>query len=321
MKVSILIHPSELSEKWIDRMVRHGVDTLGLHPEGGQGAAKTLGRLLELLETDEYRSLIDYARSKGLRIEYEFHAAGYLLDREMFSARPELFRMNEAGERVNDLNFCVSNKEALSIVAKKAAELANRLYGCDEKYFFWLDDASGGCCHCEKCRALSASDQQVIALNAMLSEIKKTKPGAKLAYLAYYDTLDLPKNVTTNKGIFLEYAPIDKWRRGEGEREKYAQGVKRELAARKPLIDFFGKKDSRVLEYWIDNSLFSGWKKPPKKLKCDGDEVERDLCEYTALGYEDVSTFGCFLAADYEELYGEPDIAPFTDAVKKARDK
>ena len=137
-----------------------------------------------------------------------------------------------------------------------------------------------------------------------------------MAYLAYYDTLSLPEKVKPQDGIFLEYAPIDKWRRGEGEREKYAENVKRELAARKPLIEFFGSEDSRVLEYWIDNSLFSGWKKPPKKLSCDGDEVEKDIGEYLALGYRDVSTFGCFLGADYENLYGEPDIKPFTDAVK-----
>ena len=32
MKTSILIHPSELSRRWIDRMAEQGVDTLGLHP-------------------------------------------------------------------------------------------------------------------------------------------------------------------------------------------------------------------------------------------------------------------------------------------------
>lgn len=317
MKVSVLIHPSELSRKWIDRMVSLGIDTLGIHPEGGGGAAQSLARLLALLEKPEYRELIDYAKGKGLGVEYEFHAASYLLDRELFFEHPEYFRMNENGERVKDLNFCVSDKDALETVAKRAVELADRLYGCDERYFFWLDDAAGGRCCCEKCRALSASDQQMIALNAMIKELKKSRPDARLAYLAYYDTLSLPEQIKPEEGIFLEYAPIDKWRRGEGEREKYAESVRRELASRKPLIDFFGKKNSRVLEYFIDNSLFSGWKKPPKELKCDGDEVLSDLEEYTSLGYEDVSTFGCFLGQDYEELYGEPDITPFTDAVKK----
>jgi hypothetical protein len=319
MKVSILIHPEELTEKWIDRLADEGIDTLGLHPAGGHKAYETLEALIKLVATQKFRSLIDYARSKGLNVEYEFHAAGYLVHRNLFKDHPEYFRMNENGERVNDLNFCISNSDALDIAAKSAAKLTNLLYGCDERYFFWLDDAAGGKCHCPKCKALSPSDQQLIALNAMITEIRKEKPKALLSYLAYYDTLDLPQTVAPADGIFLEYAPIDKWRRRPGEREKYAEKVKRELASREPLIRYFGSKNSRVLEYWIDNSLFSGWKKPPQKLECDGDEADRDIKEYLELGYEDISTFGCYLGEDYEELYGEPDIKPFTDAVNKNR--
>lgn len=319
MKVSVLIHPEELTKKWIDRMVANGIDTLGLHPPGGPDAHVTLEKLIALLETEEFRELIDYARSKGLGIEYEFHAAGYLVHRKLFAEHPEYFRMNEQGERVNDLNFCVSDNDALEVAAKEAAKLANRLYGCDERYFFWLDDAAGGKCHCPKCKDLTPSDQQLVALNAMIAEIRREKPNAQLAYLAYFDTLDLPQTVAPVDGIFLEYAPIDKWRRRPGEREKYAEKVKRELASREPLINYFGKKNSRVLEYWIDNSLFSGWKKPPQRLECDGSEADADIKEYLKLGYEDISTFGCFLGEDYEELYGEPDIKPFTDAVRKNR--
>ena len=317
MRASILIHPEELTKKWIDRMVDHGIDTLGIHPAGGHKAYKTLENLLKLTDTEEFRALIDYARSKGLTVEYEFHAAGYLVHRDLYAEHPEYFRMNENGERVSDLNFCVSNSDALDIAAKEAVKLTNQLYGCDEKYFFWLDDAAGGKCHCQKCASLSPADQQMVALNAMISEIRKTKPNAKLAYLAYFDTLDIPQTVMPADGIFLEYAPIDKWRRGEGEREKYAKSVERELASREPLISFFGKSDARVLEYWIDNSLFSGWKKPPKELKCDGGEVRADIAEYIRLGFEDISTFGCFLGDDYEELYGEPDITPFTNSVRQ----
>ncbi|MBR2432541.1 MAG: DUF4838 domain-containing protein [Clostridia bacterium] len=319
MKVSILIHPEELTEKWIDRMAAEGIDTLGLHPVGGVKAYETLEALIKLVGTEKFRSLIDYAKSKGLNVEYEFHAAGYLVHRSLFEKHPEYFRMNEKGERVNDLNFCVSNAEALDIAAKEAAKLTNLLYGCDERFFFWLDDAAGGKCHCPKCNALSPSDQQLTALNAMITEIRKEKPDALLSYLAYYDTLELPQTVEPADGIFLEYAPIDKWRRRPGEREKYAENVKRELASREPLIGYFGSKNSRVLEYWIDNSLFSGWEKPPQKLECDGDEAMRDIKEYLELGYEDISTFGCYLGEDYEELYGEPDIKPFTDAVKNNR--
>ena len=49
MRKNMLIHPSELSSKWIDRMVSLGVQVLTLHPEGGNTAHESLKRLLELL--------------------------------------------------------------------------------------------------------------------------------------------------------------------------------------------------------------------------------------------------------------------------------
>lgn len=34
-------------------------------------------------------------------------------------------------------------------------------------------------------------------------------------------------------------------------------------------------------------------------------------------GYENISVFACFLGQDYEKLYGEPDITPFTETIQK----
>ena len=116
MKKGLLIHPSELSVKWIDRLADAGIDTLGLHPEGGGDAHRSLERLLALLETAEYRRLLDYAADRGLTVEYEFHAASWLLPRELFASHPEYFRMEENGSRTAHLNFCRTNGAALEIV-------------------------------------------------------------------------------------------------------------------------------------------------------------------------------------------------------------
>ena len=56
-KGSMLIHPDELSEAWIDRLSRAGIDTLGLHPVGGRHAAESLKDLLRRLKTAEYRAV------------------------------------------------------------------------------------------------------------------------------------------------------------------------------------------------------------------------------------------------------------------------
>jgi hypothetical protein len=100
MKKSILIHPDELSKVWIDRMVRENIDVIALHPPGGNKAHEYLAKMLEMLEAPEYRALLDYAAEQGLKIEYEMHAAGYLLSKDLFASHPEYFRMNEKGERV-----------------------------------------------------------------------------------------------------------------------------------------------------------------------------------------------------------------------------
>ena len=319
MKASILIHPSEISRRWIDKMAESGIDTLGIHPEGGAGAVNSLTRLVDTIATERFRELIDYARERGLNVEYEFHAFGYLLPRELFDTHPEYFIMNESGERTPKLNFCPSNNEALEIVSDRAVNLVKSLYGSTHNYFLWSDDARGGVCRCPKCKGMSPSDQQLTVLNAMIKKIRAEIPDARLAYLAYYDTLDVP-TIPAEDGIFLEFAPIDKWHVRQGKLDEvFIKGEAKERIASEPLFKHFGKAGSRVLEYWIDNSLFSCWKKPTKKLACDYESTYRDIKSYLSLGYEDISTFGCFLGDDYVELHGDPNLSPFTDAIKNNR--
>lgn len=308
MKKSILIHPDELSTVWIDRMVRENIDVLALHPPGGSKAHEYIEKMLEMLEKPEYRALLDYAAEKGLKIEYEMHAARYLLPKSLFETHPEYFRMNENGERVPDMNFCVSNDEALDIVVKNAATLAKKLYRSEPNYYFWLDDGINIHCRCPKCQALNPSDQLLTVVNAMLKEIKKDRPDAKMAYLAYYDSMMLPETVKQDDDIFVEYAPISKYKKNAEE------AAAKEKAMLADLLVHFGKKDSKVLEYWIDNSLFSGWTKPPKKMNADAESAKKDVRDYTDMGFEYISVFGCYLGPDYEELHGEPDISAFTKA-------
>lgn len=305
---NILIHPEELSKKWIDRMVDGGIKILGLHPQGGGKAVESLKELLSRLETKEYRELIDYAVSRGLEIEYEMHAARYLLPSELFDTHPEYFRATANGERTQKMNFCVSNPNALALVAKNAASLAKRLYKSRPVFYFWLDDARNVHCKCEKCKNLSPSDQQLIAANAMLGEIRKEIPEAKFAYLAYQDTLEVPESIKPADGIFLEYAPIEKYKNESQERIE----IERQMLLKQ--AEFFSWKDSKVLEYWLDNSLFSGWKKPPQKFEADAEKIKKEVAEYGSLGFETISTFGCFLGDDYEDIYGEADISGFTKA-------
>ena len=86
-----------------------------------------------------------------------------------------------------------------------------------------------------------------------------------------------------------------------------------EIEKVKRLLTFFGKKNSCVLEYWYDNSYFSGYKKPPKKLKVNNATIKEDLKFYLDLGFEQISSFACFLGEDYVELHKEPDLSALKD--------
>ena len=292
-------------------MVEAGIPTLGIHPVGGAGVARhSLSALVTLMETKDYRDLIDYAHSRGLAVEYEMHAAGYLMPPELYAEHPEYFRINAKGERTADCNFCVSEPKALSLFAARAAGLAENLYGSSDTFYFWMDDGYDLHCHCPCCRALSASDQQLIAINAMLREIKKKKPNARMAYLAYMDSILPPTSVLPENGVFLEYAPFEKY---TAKGEDAPMRIAREREMLRPLMEFFQDGPCRVLEYWYDNSMLSGWKKPPKKFELDEKTMRAEIAAYKAQGFTEIATFACFLGKDYEALHGGVDVNAFAE--------
>ena len=81
-----------------------GLNTLGLHPVGGENAAESLKRLLELQEDPAFREKLTSVRSFGMQVEYEMHALRFLVPASLFSAHPDWFRENEAGERTGRSN-------------------------------------------------------------------------------------------------------------------------------------------------------------------------------------------------------------------------
>lgn len=308
MKIGLIAHPEELTKGEIAAFRAAGADVLGLHPVGGNKATSSLENLLIWLKTDKGRRLLSYARSLGLEIEYEMHAAASLAPRELFSAHPDYFR-EANGARTPDYNFCVSSDEMLRTVANRAAELVSKLDYSSHDYYLWQDDVDGGECGCEKCRTLSASDQSLIVANAIADELRRFDSSARVCHLAYLGTLTPPKSVKPAPGVFLEYAPM---KRDRSIPVWEDETVKRELDA---LFTVFEPGEAKILEYWYDNSMFSNWKKPPKKFTPDNERIAKEIDFYRSLGVGNVTSFACYLGADYEALYGAPDFS----AVKSAK--
>ena len=312
MKTQFIVHPDEVDNDLIYELVRNKVDCLGIHPVGGKDAYKTLEDLVSLLKTDEFRAKLNYAKECGLQIEYELHSMGYLMPKSLFSSHPEYFRMNEKGERNCDYNFCVSNSDAMDVVCKNAVMLAQNLYNSSPNYYFWVDDGRNVFCSCEKCKNISPSNQALMITNAITKAVRKFIPTSRFAYLAYMNTVT-PPTLEKEEGIFLEYAPFEKYTAtGENANEL----IKQEQLALTPLISYFGKDNAKVLEYWYDNSLYSKWKKPPQKFTLNSKQMQLDVDFYKDKGFSYVSTFGCFLGKDYEDLWGKADLSPMKDLIK-----
>ena len=306
MKTKLIIHPDELNKEWVLHAHETGIDVIGIHSVGNVKAHVNLANDLNLFTSPNFMEAVDLAYKLGMAIEYEVHAVSYLLPRELFETHPEYFRMDENGVRTNHCNFCASSEESLNIIAKNAVKLAKLLYRSTSDYYFWTDDIKGAYCKCEKCKDLSPSDQNLILMNAIIKELRKDNPKARIAYLAYYDSVDLPTKIKPEDGVFLEYAPYER------DLFKPASIVNsKEINKMKRLLKFFGKENSTVLEYWVDNSYFSKYEKPPKKLTPNNQMIKEDIKFYRDIGFENISSFACFLGDDYKKLFGKADLSAF----------
>src|SRR5262249_35174033 len=147
--------------------------------------------VIRAVESDGGQKFLDQCRRLGLEIEYELHAMSELLPRDLFAKSPALFRMNDKSERTPDANLCVHSKQALDTIGERAAALAKALRPTTGRYFLWGDDGKPWC-RCDKCRALSDSDQALVLNNHLWKVLKVRDDKAQVAHLAYANTLAAP---------------------------------------------------------------------------------------------------------------------------------
>jgi len=309
----VVIKPEDVTlGDWPDRASRAGLTTIALTPFPST--------VLGFVRSDAGQQFLKRCRSLGLEVEYELHAMRELLPRDLFPKDSTLFRMNESGERVGDANLCVHSPRALDIAAESAVKLARSLQPTTGRYFFWGDDGQPWC-RCPKCRRLSDSDQALLFENHLIKELRQLKPKAQLAHLAYASSLLPPTQVKPEPGVFLEYAPIR--RRYDVPYEKQTgSGQPDALSALDANLKVFPAATAQVLEYWIDVSRFSGWKRPAVKLPWRRDVLEADLAAYAARGVRYVTSFAVYVDGDYRRRYGQPEfIGEYGESLKAFRPK
>lgn len=314
----VIIHPEEASPRWLRLLKQSELNVLGIHPVGGPLADQTLDAFIHRYSTPEFQSFRNAVLDLGCDFEFELHALTYLMPRSLFGAHPDWFRVDLEGKRNPDFNLCFSNADAVGYIKKAAEKLARTLVPTSGRYYLWLDDVfyADSFCHCEKCRQLNAADQQLIAVNAMADAIRQFNPEAQIAHIAYLDAIVVPQVVKPAEGVFLEYAPYRRTYDYAINDPACEMNVK-ESASLPGLIEYFGAKNAQVLEYWVDNSFFSKWTKPPVKLPFKPEQMKLEVAFYRSLGFESMTSFACYLGEDYVELYGEPPVQLYGQILKE----
>jgi len=312
-KRGIVILIDEIDDTWLTLCKEAGLNVLGVH-ELASEKPNSVQKILDRLTEKPVRKQLARFEKAGIAVEYELHAVEWLLPRALFGTNPDLFRENGAGKRVPDGNCCVSNPLALEILSERARMLAKLLRQSGENFHFWMDDAEDAVCRCEKCSALSGADQNMLMMNAVAEGLASIDRNAKAAWLAYADALTVPR-IKPRPSLFLEFAPMLRDHR-EPITSAGVQNTKyRELLP--ALLKIFSPADAHVLEYWLDNALFSHYQKPPAKLRFDPAVIEADTAFYRSLGINFITSFGSWLGEDYRALYGLPPAAEYGAALRK----
>jgi hypothetical protein len=298
----VVITPPDLTlGNWPERAKRAQLTTIALHPFPR--------RLIEFVESKEGEQFLDTCRELGLDVEYELHAMGELLPRDLFESDPSLFRMNEKGERVPDANLCVHSKAAIEIVTQNAVRIGDILKPSTGRYFYWGDDGKPWC-RCPKCRELSESEQALLLENAVVKALAASDERAQLAHLAYANTLEPPVKVKPDPRVFLEFAPIHR-RFDTPLGAPDVEENRKHLALLDANLEVFPAETAQALEYWLDCSLFSKWKEPHVKLPWSEDVLKADLDAYGNRGIRHITTFAVYLDGHYLKTHGEPPIADY----------
>ena len=283
---------NQAAPDWINLLKESGINTISVAsvPEMGYDQKEYL---------DYKQKCID----AGLDFEYEDHAMSHLVPRELFDEHPEYFRMDENGVRQKDGNGCPSCEEGLEVMMSNVKAFADIHHPTNHKYYFWLFDG-GDICHCEKCKGLSASDQGLIFENHIIQALRKFDPEATLAHLAYSSTSPAPTVIRPEEGIFLEFAPFyRRWDKPLNDREALRDG---QIWTHGDYLDMlednlkvFPAETAQVLEYWMDISQRSGWKKPAVQLDWHKEVYLEDLATYASYGIKNITAYAIYADENY----------------------
>ena len=162
-----------------------------------------------------------------------------------------------------------------------------------------------------------------MAEHAILHAVRTVDPRGTLAHIVYHNTLKPPTQVKPESGIFLEFAPISRrYDRPLADREARRLPTDMTHGEHVDCLDanlaVFGTEGAQVLEYWMDNSRFSGWKREKVgKLPWNGEVFLADVQLYASRGIRHVTQFATWLDGWYVEHFGDPPVTEYGSGLRR----
>ncbi|MEQ8747477.1 DUF4838 domain-containing protein [Pyruvatibacter sp.] len=252
----ILGHHAFLAEymEWITWAARNRLNTIFVHT-AEEGLA--LGAVPVRQWHDVSTQVRAHCTHYGMTLELGGHGLSRLLPRTLFDEMPDAFRMKD-GVRTPDHNLEPLNAQGMAEVRKNAHAWFQANPGADI-YHLWPDDIpGGGWSQSPECEGLSASDQALIATNALAEELNAISPDAQIAHIAYHDTEPAPTTARPRHNVSLLWAPRMR-SYADGAFDKNSSVNHRypgELAANMALFNEANAPPTRVFEYYLDAILF-----------------------------------------------------------------
>lgn len=294
----VVVYPNDVTsvglDEWERRIRQSRINLIGLHAATVNDPIDTLEAFIRSATGQDFLHLCDRF---GVDVEYELHALQYVLPRDLFDTHPEYFRQDEEGQRQMQYNMCFTSEEAVEAMRPQIERLMEWMKPTTHRYFFWTDDKQGKFCFCDECSAYSPSEQALIYENRLLKLLREYDPEATLAHLAYHQTVEPPVKVRADEGIFLEFAPINR------DYSEPLPSVSAEALEANLLV--FPAYTQHILEYWLDESMYSHWKRDQLvPLPFKEEECARDIINYRGMGATDITCFATWLYGDYIRSFG-----------------
>ncbi|MEO9254314.1 MAG: DUF4838 domain-containing protein, partial [Tepidiformaceae bacterium] len=221
-------------------------------------AADGHGWMFELWDR-EGAAIRELAAKRGMRLQFGGHHLPAMVPRAAFVEHPEWFPLRK-GVRDPQYNLCVSSPGARAHLRAGALAFFARFPGADV-FHLWADDIpGGGWCECDDCKGLTPSDQALEATNIVAEALAGVLPDARVAHLAYHDTVQPPTQVQPAANVTLLWAPRERCYAHAIDDERCPKNRNEYWEPYLGLLELFGRRPERVqvFEYYSDAILFKG---------------------------------------------------------------